>query len=174
MIKEAELVMKKSKHKRKKVKRIAADYLSNISLNGHTDTEIKTAHFDKLISNQSDCFLGFHNIHLKKELQSEYFNYYKMFVIQYSQAITHLEYFLSSEFSDFDLESRNKDVEEYIESILKKKTSVRRSVQKSLPINIPKIKILPNSPSGFAIKSECLNGISFSDTDNERPPKVLK
>jgi len=97
-----------------------------------------------------------------------------MFVIQYSQAITHLEYFLSSEFSDFDLESRNKDVEEYIESILKKKTSVRRSVQKSLPINIPKIKILPNSPSGFAIKSECLNGISFSDTDNERPPKVLK
>lgn len=172
--------MKKSKHKRKKVRRIAADYLCNISLNGSTDNEVKRAHFDKLIQNQNDCFLGFHNIHLKKELQSEYFNYYKMFVIQSNQAITNLEYFLSTEFDEFNVEDRNKDTEIYIQDVLTKRKSMHRSVPKSLPINIPVIKVLPNSPPNSAQHTEYPGEnsknrykISSSDTEKESLQKVL-
>jgi len=70
-------VNKKQKYKNIKLKQVANEYLANISLDGNNDTHLKKLHFEKIISNDFDCFLNFNNISLEQEKQTEYFKYYK-------------------------------------------------------------------------------------------------
>jgi len=169
--KDTDTDLKKGKFKRKKIKRVAADYLSNICLTGLPTNDVKHVHYDRLIANDFDCFLSFHKINASAQSQTDYFNYYKMNV-QHLAGTTprNFEYFINTEFNQFDI-SLDPDsfYRIYIETLLtRKKSSSRKSIPRSKPIAIPEIKIQPSLTFDEASeKSLANNKLKLSSSDNE-------
>ena len=152
------------KHKRKQIKRIAADYLSNISLDGLLDRPKKHEYYEKIISNDFDCFLAFHRIKIKPEEQTEFFNYYKSSVVYRNEdQSANLKNFLHIEFNNFDANNELDNSKIYIENILTKKAKFQ----------IPEIKILPSLTfdSEYMLDESKLK-LSLSDNDCDINQKV--
>ena len=106
------------KFKQKQFRRIAADFLTNISLHGNTEQAAKDQHYDKLIANDFDCFLAFNKISTSKAQQSEYFKYYMQNVAGKSLNTSKFELFLLNEFKPTETVSPANTTADYIESIL--------------------------------------------------------
>lgn len=152
------------KNKRRQIKRIAADYLSNITLNGLLDNTTKHEYYEKIISNDFDCFLAFHKIKRKREDQTEFFNYYKSSVVNRDEEQSNnLQNFLYIEFNNFDETNELDNSKIYIENILDRKTRLK----------IPEIKILPSiSFDNHNLSSDSKLKLSLSDNDCDTNQKV--
>ena len=107
---------KKNKYKNLQLKAVATDYLTNISLDGNSDNDLKKAYFENIISNEFDRFLNFNKISPERTQQTEYFKYYKnKLLIENSKLKSaRLDSFLHDEFSQLNTKL-------YIDEILSKK-----------------------------------------------------
>lgn len=145
--------VRNAKLKKLKQRTLATDYLSNISLSGNCDQDSKKVYFDKIISNQFDCFLSFNKISHLASKQNEYFNYYKEKLCAENPNSTRTVDFLCSEFSNNNFSPANA----YIERLLCK--------TKPYPAHIPSITIVPSM--SFYNSSDLNKKASMSDAESE-------
>lgn len=113
---------KKIKYKNLQLKAVATDYLANISLDGNSDTDLKKAYFENIISNEFDCFLNFNKISPERGKQTEYFKYYKNKLAAENSNLksARLDSFLQTEFSG-QSDGQNVDTKLYIDEIVSRK-----------------------------------------------------
>lgn len=131
--------LKNAKLKKHKIRTLASDYLSSISLTGNCDTEAKQVYFDRIISNEFDCFLSFNKINNLPNNQNDYFNYYKQKLSKENPSSSRTNDFLKSEFYE------RKCSISYIEGILSNNSQQQDEKNEKLnQLNIPSIKILPS------------------------------
>ena len=130
---------KKQKYKNIKLKQVANEYLANISLDGNNDTHLKKLHFEKIISNDFDCFLNFNNISLEQEKQTEYFKYYKNKLINENNRLksARLDNFLQTEFN-------SSSSHEYVDEILSKKKSTPKNRDRICKQIASSVTVVPN------------------------------
>ncbi len=173
--KDTNLDLKSDKFRRKKTKRVTANFLSNICLTGLQTKEAQNTHFDSLIANDFDCFLSFHRINASPHSQTDYFNYYKLLIAQQLDGSTprNLEHFIKSEFNQFEFSPEQNDFYRlYIESLMtRKKSSKYPNIPRSKPISIPNIKIQSSIiPEDVNDKStvDYRQKMSFSDNETEK------
>ena len=142
---------KKTKYKNLQLKALATDYLSNISLDGNSDYEIKKTYFEKIISNEFECFLNFNKISVDKRKQTDYFKYYKQKLLNENSKLTsaRLDTFLKNEFNE---NANDENAKTYIEDILSKKNSKR--VERKL---VPRVTIIPSQSFENAKESKEIN-----------------
>jgi hypothetical protein len=107
---------KKHRYKNLQLKAVATDYLTNISLDGNSDNDLKKSYFESIISNEFNCFLNFNKISHERTKQTEYFKYYKNKLSTENSKLksARLESFLKDEFSQ-------PDIKLYIDEILSRK-----------------------------------------------------
>jgi len=159
---------KKHKYKNLQLKAVATDYLTNISLDGNSDNDIKKAYFENIISNEFECFLNFNKISPERNQQTEYFKYYKnKLLIENSKLKSaRLDSFLHDEFSQ-------PNTKLYIDEILSKKkkldiltkktnlNSINQITTKQLPsaaaTTIPSITFENEYKKSFVLKSSIID-----------------
>ncbi len=145
---------KKKKYKDLQFKTLANNFLSNISLTADDDKlknrldaveNTKKSYFEKIISNEFDCFLSFNKINTKPDKQTEYFNYYKERVLSENSSgnRNRFSHFLQNEFNEKNVPKF------YVDHVLAKAKESQEEPQKRQTtiksaenVLIPSIKIL--------------------------------
>jgi hypothetical protein len=143
---------KKKKYKDLQFKTLANNFLSNISLTVDDDNlknrldaveNTKKLYFEKIISNEFDCFLSFNKINTKPDKQTEYFNYYKERVLSENSSGNRFSNFLHNEFNEKNVPKF------YVDNVLAKTKESETEPQKrptavklTENVLIPSIKIL--------------------------------
>jgi len=147
---------KKKRYKDLQFKTLAHDFLSNISLTSEDDRWLKgrldaaentkKLYFDKIISNEFDCFLSFNKINTKQDNQTEYFNYYKQRVLTENPNGNRFSKFLQNEFE------QNTVTKFYVDQVLARTKENENDIQKNKSsikqpenVTIPSIKILSSN-----------------------------
>jgi hypothetical protein len=141
----------KSSKKELRMKTLARDYLTQISLNGELKAEKSSPlnkNFDKIIADELDFFSKFNKIRTRSSKQNKFFNYYKQKLSNENPCSNRLIYFLKSEFENYTNNTKG-----YIDQILK--------------CNNPKKSNRLNKSNKIIVKINNHSEVSMSDAESD-------